>query len=241
MRQKSAWNQKVTWKTLVFLVICFVATFVVLVVADRSKVKKEQPVAASQPQGVEQEDWVELADAKPSTTGDSKPDVAVQPRPAPASESSRKDAAFKSARKAMKLGRALYDKGHYEEAKEVFEFAADIAPELNDPSKWIAACDTQLRISSGKSHYVDPKVLAESREAAQATGGWAAGTGEVGARGGRVTTTQSMGVIETHPAQRRFYRLIDDPTAAPGEIGNAMLDALDEIDREWEQDMREWR
>jgi len=30
-------------------------------------------------------------------------------------------------------------------------------------------------------------------------------------------------------AQRRFYDLIDDPWATPGEIGHAMLDALDEI------------
>ncbi len=37
---------------------------------------------------------------------------------------------------------------------------------------------------------------------------------------------------ETHPAQRRFYRMVDDPSTTPGELGEAMLDAFDEIDAE---------
>lgn len=42
-----------------------------------------------------------------------------------------------------------------------------------------------------------------------------------------------------HPAQRRFYRMIDNPYATSGQIGAAMLDAFDEIEREFERDMRE--
>ncbi len=50
---------------------------------------------------------------------------------------------------------------------------------------------------------------------------------------------QAYPVRYGHPAQRRFYRMVDNPYATPGQIGAAMLDAFDEIDREFEREMRE--
>ena len=47
--------------------------------------------------------------------------------------------------------------------------------------------------------------------------------------------------LPTHPAQRRFYELVDDPSATMGEIGLAMLDAQDEIQSELRSALRSLR
>ncbi len=106
--------------------------------------------------------------------GPSKTDAAAPDQKSGSAETSEADTRTKSAHKAMKLGRALYDKGMYKEAKEAFEFAADLAPQLNDPKKWIAACDTQIRVKAGELVYVDPESLRREKEVARPTGTWAA-------------------------------------------------------------------
>jgi len=154
----------------------------------------------------------------------------------------------RTARRAVSIGKELYADGNYQAAIKAFEYADEVAPHLSSPEVWIEACREQIRIANGELEYREP----EPREQASYTGGTAAESQAERvaearersewaerelARSDEDVAAEFWG--ETHHFQRRFYRLVDDPTATPGQIGQAALDAMDEIDREYRQDMRE--
>lgn len=109
---------------------------------------------------------------------------------------------------------------------------------------WDAPMDvqplTQAEKDAQSQAFLDEQAAREARAAwnaqyAQSQAAWAAYYNSL--RQQQLTRRRGP----THPAQRRFYELVDDPWATPGQIGNAMLDAFDEIDRETDNELRSLR
>jgi len=157
---------------------------------------------------------------------------------------SSEQAALKSALENMKFGKALYGKGLYDDARQAFLRARKLAPELSEAARWIANCDREIAIRG--TVYVSPQVVAQkpepptrSGQVARSTGGWAAQPGSRAAPPSAHAIPRDQ--RQPHPAQHHFYDVIDDPNATLGEVGHAMLEAQDEIDREYQREMRRWQ
>ena len=108
------------------------------------------------------------AGASPSDGNSSSADVAAvgekptEPAPAGTCESSQQGA-LSSASESLTLGKALYAKGLYDEARKAFVRAGRLAPQLNEPKRWIANCDREISIRG--TVYVAPNVGAGGRKA----------------------------------------------------------------------------
>jgi len=137
---------------------------------EQSTIAQQQDRAATQS---------ELAPVSNGSSDPSESSASVPKRhvgTAPPDEHDRDDVARRVVlgRRAVRLGKRLFGKGLYAEAKRAFILASECAPELNDPKTWLKACDDRIAQEAAGPSHPAPETTTET---ASYLGGEAAGPG----------------------------------------------------------------